>query len=577
MTFLHDPGDLATTPLAAILLEALNLRATGVLTVQHGGSSSRLFIKEGKPMGAQVVAGVRPLGHMLLQAGAIDIDALSKSLALMAQTRRPQGEILIEMGVVSRDQVERALADQQAGYFTAIAGLEAGAYAFDPTAELPGWAHQSLLSPLRTIVDALERPQAGALVISALQPVAGGTIRLASGYRVVASAFRWSGEEQVLVGRLEVPTTLEAFFAPSDVSPERARAIVAALLLLGLAVPAAEATEPTGETMAGFTVEIESMRGGSPLTPPPVPPSSTPSGTAIPPPPSPARRSDPAEARARRQRLLAQAMRNMGIGPLAGGPRPASPPSAASSAPAPAASAAPAPASAARATPSPSSPEASLRKALQDAAPRAREKDLFVRLGLEPTAGKDQVKQAFLALARQFHPDRFAAPGLADLADLVKDFFTAVNEAYETLSDDKRRAAYLAQRAQGSGATAQQAEAARIDAAKAEACLRTRDWGKARGFLEAALRADPRAEYKAALALAILSDPAGQDRDRARKLAEEALKDPACDRAAYVAGLLARDDKDAARAEKLFRAALAANPRNADAVRELRLLERRKK
>jgi tetratricopeptide (TPR) repeat protein len=568
MTFLHDPGDLASTPLAAILLEALNLRATGILTVHHGGGSSRLFIKEGKPMGAQVVAGVRPLGHVLLQAGAIDIDALSRSLALMAQTRRPQGEILVEMGVVSREQVDRALEDQQAGYFTLIATLESGAYAFDPTAELPGWVTKSLLSPLRTIVDTLERPQAGALVISALQPVAGGAIRLASGYKTVASTFRWTGAEQVLVNRLEVATTLEAFFAPSDVGPERARAVLAALLLLGLAVPAGETAQPTGDTVAGLEVEIEAMRGGSMPTPAPVRPATTPSGTAIPAPPSPARRSDPAEARARRQRLLQQAMRNMGIGPLAGGPRPAPAPGGPAAAPASAT---------ARPTPAPNSAEASLRRALQEAAPRAREKDLFVRLGLAPGAGKDDVKQAFLALARQFHPDRFAAPALADLGELVKDFFTAVNEAYETLSDDKKRAAYLAQRAQGSTATAEQAEGARIDFAKGEACLRTRDWLKARGFLEAAVRGDPRPEHKAALALAILSDPAGKDRDRVRTLAEEALKDPACDRAAYVAGLLARDDKDHARAEKLFRAALAANPRNADAVRELRLLEKRKR
>ena len=131
MSFLHEPGDLARTPLAAILLEALNLRATGVLTVHHGGGTSRLFIQEGKPVGAQVVTGLRPLGHMLLQSGAIDIDTLSRSLALMAETRRPQGEILIEMGAVSREQVDQALTEQQAGYFNLIAALEEGAYAFD--------------------------------------------------------------------------------------------------------------------------------------------------------------------------------------------------------------------------------------------------------------------------------------------------------------------------------------------------------------------------------------------------------------------------------------------------------------
>jgi hypothetical protein len=44
-----------------------------------------------------------------------------------------------------------------------------------------------------------------------------------------------------------------------------------------------------------------------------------------------------------------------------------------------------------------------------------------------------------------------------------------------------------------------------------------------------------------------------------------------------VVGLLARDEKDDQRAERYFRAALAANPRNVDAVRELRMVERRKR
>ncbi len=563
MSFLHEPGDLARTPLAAILLEALNLRATGVLTVQHGGGTSRIFIQDGKPVGAQVVSGVRPLGHMLLQAGAIDVDTLSRSLAVMAETRRPQGEILVEMGAVSREQVDRALTEQQAGYFNLIAALEQGAYAFDASTPVPAWAGQSHLSPLRTIVDALERPQAGALVISALQPVSNGALRLASGYRGVASAFRWTALEQVLVARLESPTTLEAFFAPSDVPPERARAMVAALLLLGLAIAAGDAPQPTGETSAGLDLsELEPPRPGS--TPAPSAPAAAPAAAV---PPTPARRSDPAEARARRQRLLQQAMRNMGIGPFAGAPRPTPPPTPAQAGAAQPGAAPPRPGA------PPGSAEAVLRQALLEAAPRARMKDPFARLGLPQGAGRDAVKQAFLSLARKFHPDRFASPALADLADTVKDFFTAVNEAYETLSDEKKRNAYLSQR---SDAWSAEAEAARVDFAKGEACLRTRDWVRARGFLEAAVRADPQADYQAALALAILSDPTARDRERARTLAEEALRSPSCDRAAYVAGLLARDDKDAARAEKLFRAAVAANPRNADAVRELRMLERKR-
>src|SRR5512136_1033261 len=121
MSLLQTPGDLSQTPLAAILLDALNVRATGVLEVAHGGGTSRLWFRDGRPVGAQVFAGFRPLGMMLLQAGKIDIEALSVSLGAMQKTGRPQGEILVEMGVVTAEVVGETLAEQQAEYFRIIA------------------------------------------------------------------------------------------------------------------------------------------------------------------------------------------------------------------------------------------------------------------------------------------------------------------------------------------------------------------------------------------------------------------------------------------------------------------------
>jgi tetratricopeptide (TPR) repeat protein len=118
---------------------------------------------------------------------------------------------------------------------------------------------------------------------------------------------------------------------------------------------------------------------------------------------------------------------------------------------------------------------------------------------------------------------------------------------------------------------------AALDAQKAEACARTRDYAKARGFFEAALRADPRPEYQAAFAWMLMNEPRAPDLARARALAQAALRDPACDRAAYVSGVLARDDGDEDRAERLFRQALAHNPRNGDADHELRQLEARRR
>src|SRR5574341_2448323 len=85
MSVLRDPGDLAHTPLAALLLAALNEKATGVLTVEHPQGTSRLYLRTGMPVGAQTFMGFRPLGQHLLQRGLIDMVALNESLARMAQ------------------------------------------------------------------------------------------------------------------------------------------------------------------------------------------------------------------------------------------------------------------------------------------------------------------------------------------------------------------------------------------------------------------------------------------------------------------------------------------------------------
>ncbi|WP_242346008.1 DUF4388 domain-containing protein [Anaeromyxobacter terrae] len=552
MSLLDAPGDLSRTPLAAVLVEARARRASGVLEVAHGGGTSRLWFHDGAPVGAQVFVGFRPLGHMLLAAGVLDIDALSLSLVRMAETRRPHGEILVEMGAASREQVERALEEQQAGYVAQLAALPAGPFAFEASAAVPEWTRAGLLSPLRVLADALAAPQAADLVGVTLRAAEAGAVKLAEGYADAEPelARGLDAAERRLLARLAAPLPLDAYLAASEVPPERALALLAALLLLDLAAPA----NPGERAVPTLVLESPLAEGAGPGPRRPA--------TGAPAPGD--HRSDPAEARARRQRLLQRGMRNLGVGPFGGRtegaaptrsvPSPGAPPRGASGS-------------------QPAGSDGALREALLAAAPRAREKDLFARLGLPDGAGRDEVKRAFLGLARRFHPDRFASPSMADLADTVRELFSAVNEAYEVLSDAKKRAEYLARRA---GAASVRTDAAHADFEKGEACLRTRDLPRARAFYEAAVRSDPRAEYLAALAFTFLSDPRGRDRERARALLAEATKDEACDRALYVAGILARDEGDDATAERLLRAAIRANPRHVDAVRELRALGSRR-
>ena len=192
MSFLREPGDLSRTPLAAILLEAWSIRATGELTVQQPGGDSRLYFRDGMPVGAQTFAGFHPLGQILLGRGLIDIETLGRSLAEMARTKRRQGDVLVEMGVVSQEIVDRALEEQQAGYLSLIAALSEGAFRFDPVAPVPAWAGRVLVAPMRAVIDALATPQGAPLCASALT-LAEGPLALAHGYGENAVDFSWTG------------------------------------------------------------------------------------------------------------------------------------------------------------------------------------------------------------------------------------------------------------------------------------------------------------------------------------------------------------------------------------------------
>jgi curved DNA-binding protein CbpA len=63
-------------------------------------------------------------------------------------------------------------------------------------------------------------------------------------------------------------------------------------------------------------------------------------------------------------------------------------------------------------------------------------------IDLPPTAGGTEIKDAYYALARRFHPDRFHLESGTRLHTQVSSAFARITQAYETLIDSKARATY---------------------------------------------------------------------------------------------------------------------------------------
>lgn len=61
--------------------------------------------------------------------------------------------------------------------------------------------------------------------------------------------------------------------------------------------------------------------------------------------------------------------------------------------------------------------------------------EFYERLGVDKNASQDEIKKAYRKMSKKYHPDINKEPG-------AEDKYKEVQEAYETLSDEQKRAAY---------------------------------------------------------------------------------------------------------------------------------------
>lgn len=68
--------------------------------------------------------------------------------------------------------------------------------------------------------------------------------------------------------------------------------------------------------------------------------------------------------------------------------------------------------------------------------------DHYMIMGVVRRATTDEIKQAYHALARRFHPDKYVKEASKELHARIENAFTQIAQAYETLRDKQLRATY---------------------------------------------------------------------------------------------------------------------------------------
>lgn len=83
----------------------------------------------------------------------------------------------------------------------------------------------------------------------------------------------------------------------------------------------------------------------------------------------------------------------------------------------------------------------SLLNSAKQALKRSKQKDFYKTLGVSKNASEDEIKKAYKRLALTHHPDRHASASEEDRKVHEKKF-KEIGEAYEILSDPKKKARY---------------------------------------------------------------------------------------------------------------------------------------
>ena len=553
-------GNVADDPLPTLLHPLFAQKATGVLRLQNRAGRHDVYLRGGYPVAVNLPGSAELLGKVLFEMGILDEATYKQTLSEPPPPGQRYGDMLLAKKLVTEDQIRLALKAQVRRKLHRLFFLNDGTYEFTSGEHEQGLQrHESLrIHPARAIYHGVRSAWSADRLKGALFLLEGRAIKCALEPTDVARYGVGPDDGRVAELLRKGYWALADLVDASGLPPQPVHALVYALYITeALDIkPANEVPRlrkrsdtplPPNASPASPQM-VRDLSGAykmpSQMTPLPQPPPSDPAA-AFKLPSGAYKFPSPPHASSQRVKVPTP----QGVTGLDQGP-----------------------------------PDVdTVRKQLLTKAKAVEAQNLFEVLEIPQTATKDEVKQAYFAAAKRYHPDRLVSMGLEALRGDVEKIFRRVSEAYGVLYDDARRQEYkdtLGKPKEDDAAA--HAKAMRLlDADMAsrrgEMLLRKNDFLGAIRELEQAVKLDPESgDHLAYLTWARVC--AGQTPHvDAKPLLNQAIKlSPRCARAYYYFGVCLKEEKDIDRAYAMFKKAHELDGRLLDAEREMRLINMRR-
>ncbi|MDY0059872.1 MAG: hypothetical protein RBU45_08690 [Myxococcota bacterium] len=211
-------GELRTTPLAVLLLDAAFERCTGVLSLRVGEIQRELAIQDGEVVAAASNIPAERLGAQLVRQGLLtNTDRSTVQQAVEREPRVPVGQHLLRAKLLSPEQLERALAQQVERRVSQALLLQDGAFGWTPLRSVPPERRVNGPKLLELVAGQVLQEFGESTVSSLLAADAGRVVRRSTLFTLRNAILRGRDDARRLAERIDNQTRLSALLEPATI------------------------------------------------------------------------------------------------------------------------------------------------------------------------------------------------------------------------------------------------------------------------------------------------------------------------------------------------------------------------